>query len=127
MARHVNSKVTLNKMAIKKLTKAATSALAKTADELQGEIRDEQVIPMQKGALRGEQFFIDESQLNRGKVSFVHSTPYARRLYFHPEYNFSTEFAANAKGKWFDDWISGSKKKRPQEIYNKMFKKESGI
>ena len=94
---------------------------------LQGEIRDAQVIPMETGALRGEQFFIDDSNVNKGHVSLVHSTPYARRLYYHPEYNFSHEFAENAKGKWFDDWVNGSKKKRAQEIYNQMFRRESGI
>lgn len=127
MAKSVSSKVTINKIAIRKLEKAAITALVKTADVLQGEIRDAQVIPMKTGALRGEQFYIDDSNADRGHIDLIHSTPYARRLYFHPEYNFNREFAANAKGKWFENWIDGPKKNRAQEIYNKMYKKESGV
>jgi hypothetical protein len=37
------------------------------------------------------------------------STPYARRLYFHPEYNFSTKENPHAKGMWMEDWIKGGK------------------
>lgn len=123
----VKSKVKINKMAIRQLSQAAKTALEKTGHVLQDEIRQAEVIPMQTGALRGEQFFIDNSELNKGHISLVHSLPYARRLYFHPEYNFSKEFASHAKGKWFEDWISGSKKKLPKEIFMKFYKRESGI
>lgn len=30
------------------------------------------------------------------------NTPYARRLYYHPEYNFSQEKNAEAGGYWFE-------------------------
>ena len=127
MARYVSSRVRINRMAIRQLDRATVTALEKTADALQGEIRDAQVIPMETGALRGEQFFIDDSDSNKGHITLSHSTPYARRLYFHPEYHFNKEFAAHAKGKWFDDWVDGSKKDRAQKIFNQMYRRESGL
>lgn len=33
--------------------------------------------------------------------------PYARRLYYHPEYNFQTVNNPNAQGRWLDHWLPG--------------------
>lgn len=40
-------------------------------------------------------------------TALVTDTPYARRLYFHPEYNFQTANNANARGEWLRDWMPG--------------------
>ena len=40
-------------------------------------------------------------------ISF--DTPYARRLYWHPEYNFRNDKNINAQGKWMDAYINGEK------------------
>lgn len=85
----VKSSVKLNMPKITQLTKAQVKALEYTAELLHGEVKDAQVIPMETGELSGEAFFCDYSESNQGKVTLVHSTPYARRLYFHPEYHLS--------------------------------------
>lgn len=36
-----------------------------------------------------------------GSGELKYRTPYARKLYYHPEYNFSTEHNAEAGGYWF--------------------------
>lgn len=105
----VNSTVKLNMGRIKQLSDAAARALELTAEALHTEIVQAQVVPFDTGNLQNESFFVDTSGARSGKVSLVHSTPYARRLYFHPEYNFSTEENPNAKGKWFEDWEPGGK------------------
>lgn len=120
-----NVKIKLNKSVIRQLTRAQVTALEQTAEVLHGEIKDAQVIPMEKGTLSGEAFFCDYSESSKGKVSLVHSTPYARRLYFHPEYHFNKEFHKNARGEWFEDWLPGGKQadfaeKAFREIYRKV-------
>lgn len=115
----VNSKVKLNMPKIKKMTQAQVTALEQTAEALHGEVKDAQVIPMKDGNLSGEAFFCDYSESRQGKVSLIHSTPYARRLYFHPEYHFNKEFHENARGKWFEDWLPGGKE---QDFVQKAFK-----
>lgn len=40
------------------------------------------------------------TQIGSGEVKY--RTPYARRLYYHPEYNFSTEHNPQAGGYWFE-------------------------
>lgn len=121
----VNSRVQLNMPKLRQLSQAQVTALEQTAEVLHGEIKDAQVIPMKTGNLTGEAFFCDYSQSQSGKVTLVHSTPYARRLYYHPEYNFRKDFHSNAKGKWFEDWESGGKNagfapKAFKEIYRRL-------
>lgn len=121
----VNSVVKLNMPAIQKLTGAAVTALEQTAEAFHTEVVQAQVVPRDSGLLQGEAFFVDTSECKNGKVTLVHSTPYARKLYFHPEYHFKTDENPNAKGKWFDDWLEGGEhadfcKKAFAEIYRKV-------
>lgn len=128
MAKNVTSKVKINRTRVKQLSNACITALELTAQVLQDEIREDEVIPMDTGLLRGESFFIDYTYSKYGKVLLVHSTPYARRLYFHPEYNFNKEFARNAKGKWFEDYQEGgSKADFASNVFKKLYKKEADV
>ena len=105
----VNSTVKLNKLAIQKMTDAAVVALEQTAEALHTEVVQAQVVPRDTGTLQNESFFVDFSECKNGKISMVHSTPYARRLYFHPEYHFKKDENPNAKGEWYRDWEEGGK------------------
>ncbi len=107
---------------IKITNKKMKEALAKSVYELQGEIRDEQVIPRALGTLQGEAFtVIDHSQEKYMDMSFT--TPYARRLYYHPEYNFRTDQNPNAQGLWMRHWLKGGKYAgRLAEIFDKVLK-----
>ena len=125
----VNSKVKLNAPYIRQLTRAQIMALEQTAEALHTEVVQAQVVPRMDGTLQNEAFFVDKTQSENGSVSLIHSTPYARRLYYHPEYNFhkepweetwtdkdgklhkaTHEGNPNARGKWFVDWMRGGKK-----------------
>lgn len=57
-----------------------------------------------------------------GKVSIVSDTPYARRLYFHPEYNFNKVENPNAGAKWFEPYIDGNKKDFATNAFMKFIK-----
>lgn len=121
----VNSTVKLNMAAIGRLSMAQIVALEQTAEALHGEVKDAQVIPMKTGNLTGEAFFCDYSKESQGKATLVHNAPYARRLYFHPEYHFNKEFHENAKGKWFEDYVPGGKhdqfaRKKYKELYRRI-------
>ena len=105
----VNSVIKMNFPKIRQLSKAQVTALEKTAEALHSEVVQAQVIPFDTGNLQNESTFVDYSESSSGKVSLIHSTPYARRLYFHPEYHFSKDENTNAKGKWYEDWLPGGK------------------
>lgn len=106
----VKSRVKINVSKIKQLNSMAIKSLEQTAEALHTEVVQAQVVPRDTGALQNEKMFVDYSKSKQGKVSLVHEGPYARRLYFHPEYNFSKEENPNAKGKWFEDWQKGGSK-----------------
>ncbi|MGC6177000.1 hypothetical protein [Lacrimispora sp. 38-1] len=124
----VKSTVKMNMPRIRQLTQAAVTALEMTAEALHTEVVQAQVMPFDTGNLQGESFFADYSDSSKGKVQLVTSTPYARRLYFHPEYNFQTDENPNAKGHWYEDWEpGGSKADFAPNAYKKFYKKVGGV
>ena len=96
----VKSTVKMNFPRIKQLTQAAVTALEMTAEALHTEVVQAQVFPFDTGNLQNESTFVDYSEAKDGKVALISSTPYTRRLYYHPEYNFQTKENPNAKGHW---------------------------
>ena len=70
---------------------------------------------------------IDSCHIENG-TDVVWNTPYARRLYYHPEYRFQKGENPNAKGKWLDDWLpGGSEADFAPNAYKRFYKKESGV
>lgn len=116
---YVNSTVKINTTRIKQLNEAAIKSLEQTVEALHTEVVQAQVVPRDTGALQNEKMFVDYSKSQQGRVSIVHEGPYARRLYYHPEYNFNKEENPNAKGRWFEDWEQGGSK---SEFVPKAFK-----
>ena len=103
----VNSTIKMDWGKIRQLEDAQITALEQTAEALHTEVVQAQVFPRDTGNLQNESTFVDCSESGQGKVSIVSTTPYARRLYFHPEYHFCKDENQNAKGKWYDDWLPG--------------------
>ena len=100
----VTSRIELNMSVLNMLDRAQLDALAMTADATLTELRDRQVMPFDTGNLQNDSTFVDDSQ--KTTVSIVSSTPYARRLYFHPEYNYRRGNNASAGGKWFESFLN---------------------
>lgn len=124
---HANSRVIFDFGTINRLKKAQIQALEQTGEFLHTEIIQAQVVPFRDGTLQGEAFSVDYSDSGSGRVSLTNSTPYARRLYFHPEYNFNKSTNPNARGKWMDDWADGSKTEDIKKAYAAFYKKLSGV
>lgn len=124
---HANSRVIFDFVTINRLKKAQIQALEQTGEFLHTEIIQAQVVPFRDGTLQGEAFSVDYSDSGSGRVSLTHSTPYARRLYFHPEYNFNKSTNPNARGKWMDDWADGSKTEDIKKAYAAFYKRLSGV
>lgn len=123
----VSSQIKIFDKAVKKLTNASSKALEATGEALHTEVVQAQVMPRDTGHLQNDSTFVDYSQSKSGIVSLVHQTPYARRLYFHPEFNFQTKENPNAQGKWLEPWISGDKKEWCSETFKKFYKQFGGV
>lgn len=70
-----------------------------------------------------EKSSITNSDLKNGRL--IWNTPYARRLYYNPQYDFSTDVNPNAQGLWFEVAKAQKGKEwrnKQQQYYNKFFK-----
>lgn len=117
-------KAKINYRNVSKVKKLMTDALLETADALKTDLQKSQTMPFDTGALQNRSFFIDESKKARGVITIGNDTPYARRIYHHPEYNFRTDKNPNAGGKWFEPYISGNKKAFTNKTFARLLKKK---
>ena len=123
----VSSQIIIHNRVVQRLTKASIKALEATGEALHKEVQQARVMPRDTGHLQGDGTHVDYSQSKSGIVSLVHQTPYARRLYFHPEFNFRETENPNAQGKWLEPWISGDKKEWCSETFKKFYKQFGGV
>lgn len=124
----VKSSVTLNLPRIRQLTQAAITALEQTGEALHTEVVQAQVMPFDTGHLEEDATFVDYSDSADGLVRIVSSTPYARRLYYHPEYNFQTDENPFAGGEWFEPWLPGGVSQDfAKDAFKRFYKKAGGL
>ncbi|MDO5547953.1 MAG: hypothetical protein Q4F79_05635 [Eubacteriales bacterium] len=147
----VTSRISLNMPRINQLERAKVEALEMTGEAIHTDLVQSQTMPRKTGALQNESTFVDTSHSNRGKVQIVSSTPYARRLYFHPEYNFHREpwertgfkrengelvfdvldegeGNPNAGGEWFAPYLAGGEKLGfAEKAFRKFYQQRAGV
>jgi len=112
--------------AIAKVSSAQRIGVLKTAEQMIHEVVTAAIIPFDEGTLQNVSTDVDKSKLISGKVRITHNVPYAQRLYYHPEFNFNKSVNANAGGEWWEDWLAGSKKARPMELYKQFLRSAGG-
>ena len=130
----MNVKVKLNHKNISHIKKLANQALVETADALRSNLEQSQTMPFDTGALQnrdggvsrnGEKVLgtrVNKTMAKSGRVIIFSSSSYARRLYFHPEYNFQTTHNPKAGGMWFEPYISGNKKTFARKAFAKLMR-----
>ena len=94
----MKAKVTikLDRTKINTLINARNKALEETTEAILSDIKTSAVVPKDTGELE-RSGFVDLSKLDDGIASIIFDTPYARRLYWHPEYNFRQDKNINAQ------------------------------
>lgn len=114
--------VKLNPAAIKAIQEGMEKALPLTMEAMKTEINNMQVVPKEVGDL--EESAVTGAE--NGVGFFSYNTPYARKLYYHPEYNFRQDKNPNAQGRWLDPFIHGDKKKWLEETFGEFLKENAG-
>lgn len=115
-------KINYNTKNINMINEQAKLALIDTAEAIKTDLIQSQTMPKDKGDLEGDTF-VDDKRVIKGVVKIVSDKPYARRMYFHPEYNFNKEKNPNAGARWFDTYITGAKKGLPLKYYQQILKR----
>ena len=111
----VTSKV--NKGQLIRINEAAIESLILTGEALKGNLIKSQTMPFDTGEMQNQQTFVDDSKAKSGTVSVITDAPQARKLYFHPEYNFRKNNNPNAGAMWFEPYINGNKKDYAKKVF----------
>ena len=119
----MKSKVTikLDRAKINTLINAKNKALEETTENILSDIKTSAVVPKDSGELE-RSGFVDLSRIDSGVTSIIFDTPYARRLYWHPEYNFRQDKNVNAQGKWMQSYVDGDNKEFVTDTYKHFLK-----
>ena len=102
--------IELDMEALAKISAAARAAALETAEAVKTDIIASQTMPFDQGTMQGS---LHTEQFEDGDAS--HSVlqtdgPQARRLYFHPEYNFQKVNNPNAGAGWYEPYTEGGRK-----------------
>jgi hypothetical protein len=120
--------IELDTAAIAKLEAAMLPAAQKTVDALKTDVVAAQVMPSDMGDMQNNQTFtVTENNEDGITARLVTGSPQARRLYFHPEYNFQKVDNPNAGGEWLEPWLNGDKKNFVNDTFAELYKKEAGL
>ena len=118
----VKVKVQLDQGKLKQLHQSHLQALEATAQSTLDDIKGSQVVPRNDGTLE-DSGFVDTTGINWGYTRIIFDTPYARRLYYHPEYDFRYDKNPNARGEWMQAYIDGPKENFIRNAYAENFKR----
>ncbi|MGG7215292.1 minor capsid protein [Clostridium nigeriense] len=121
---NVKVDIKLNNAKINILIEAHKKALEMTTEAVLSDIKTSTVVPKDTGELERSSF-VDLSEIKNSIARVVFDTPYARRLYWHPEYNFRKDKNANAQGKWMEAYLTGDKQQFIKDTYSAFLKQLS--
>ena len=117
-------KVTLYPNKIRKLQEIAQKAFELTVEAVLSDIRMSQTVPKNTGELERSGFV--EIDVKKMVAKIIFDEPYARRLYWHPEYDFRQDKNQYAGGLWMQTYIDGEKRHFVKETYGKFLKQLGG-
>lgn len=121
-------KIRLDARALAKLDGSVLKATEMTVEALRTDVLSNQVMPYNVGTMQNDNTFTDvwqDGETIRGAL--VTGSPQARRLYFHPEYNYQKKPNENAGGEWLEPWINGDKKDFVKDTFQAILNKEAGL
>lgn len=115
-------KVELYQDKIRQLTEAVARSAEQAAEVVKSDIVASQTVPKNTGELERSGFVV----VSKSKYQIVYDTPYARRLYWHPEYKFRKDKNPNAGGLWMQPYIDGTKKDFFRNAFRARLKVNAG-
>lgn len=90
------------------IRREAVDAALETVSALRGEVITAQVMPFDNGDMQNKHTSVEQwIEGDDIHTALLTDTPYARKMYHHPEYNFQTVNNPNAQGLWLSTWLPG--------------------
>ena len=118
--------VKLNAGALQRYVEAAKQAAVDTMQLVYTDLVSSRTMPFDTGDMQNNNTWVDQTE--NGAVLITGSIQ-ARRLYYHPEYNFQRgkNKNPNAGAYWLEPYISGSKKDFIRDKYTELYKRRAGL
>lgn len=102
--------IKLDLAALGKISAAARAAALDTMDAVKTDIIASQTMPFDTGTMQGSLHIDQFEDGNDVHTPLQTDGDQARRLYFHPEYNYQTINNPNAGAGWYDPYAAGGEK-----------------
>ena len=109
---------------IRKLQEITQKAFELTVEAVLSDIRMSQTVPKNTGELERSGFV--EIDVKKMVAKIIFDEPYARRLYWHPEYDFRQDKNQYAGGLWMQPYIDGEKKNFVRETFRAFLRQLGG-
>lgn len=116
--------IELDMQAIRQLEEGVVKVARGTMEQLETDVVNSQTMPFDTGDMQNNQTFVAKTD-NGARI--VTGSPQARRLYYHPEYNFQQGKNDNAGGEWLEPYLDGEKKDFAEKTFAELYKKETGV
>ena len=120
----VSVKFTIYPDKIRKLQEITQKAFELTVEAVLSDIRMSQTVPKNTGELERSGFV--EIDVKKMVAKIIFDEPYARRLYWHPEYDFRQDKNQYAGGLWMQPYIDGEKKNFVRETFRAFLRQLGG-
>lgn len=98
--------VKINQQKVRDIENAVKSSALETMEAVHTDLVSSQTMPFDTGDMQNNQTFVESTE--NGAV-LITGSPQARRLYYHPEYNFQKK-NQNAGAYWLEPYLIGNKK-----------------
>lgn len=110
--------------AIAMLENAVKESAMTAMEQVESDLISSVTMPFDTGDMQNNQTFVAKTE--DGAI-LVTGSPQARRLYYHPEYNFYHGHNKNAGAAWLEPYISGDKKDFAEKAFAHDYKRRTGV
>lgn len=116
--------IKFDKQAIAMLENAVKESAMTAMEQVESDLISSATMPFDTGDMQNNQTFVAKTD---DGATIVTGSPQARRLYYHPEYNFYHGHNKNAGAAWLEPYISGDKKDFAEKAFAHDYKRRTGV
>lgn len=116
--------IKLNQQKIHSIENAVKKSALEAMEALHDDLVSSKTMPFDTGDMQNNQTFVE---LTENGAVIITGSPQARRLYYHPEYDFQTGKNQNAGAYWLEPYLTGSKQYFIEVEFVKALKQRTGI
>lgn len=111
--------INLDRNAIKDIEKAVKKSAVEAMEILKSDLVSSETMPFDNGDMQNNNTSVEATE--NGAV-LITGSPQARRLYYHPEYNFQQGKNHSAGALWLEPYTTGDKKDLLKDEFEKSLK-----